>query len=94
MAAVQALSLSVTQIGSQLDHVTTHLTAPTATANAEAAPLAAPVVQPAATQSPREPSVPTPEWYAGDLGACGRFLLQCSLVFQQQPTTTAQINPG
>ena len=72
MAAVQALSLSVTQIGSQLDHVTTHLTAPTA--SAEAAPLAAPVVQPAATQSPREPSVPTPERYAGDLGSFSSVL--------------------
>lgn len=35
----------------------------------------------------REPHIPTPERYSGDLGACARFLLQCSLVFDLQPST-------
>uniref|UniRef100_A0A3B4V0N9 DUF4939 domain-containing protein n=1 Tax=Seriola dumerili TaxID=41447 RepID=A0A3B4V0N9_SERDU len=36
---------------------------------------------------PREPHIPTPERYSGELGTCARFLLQCSLVFSEQPTT-------
>lgn len=28
-----------------------------------------------------------PERYAGELGSCGRFLLQCLLVFDLQPNT-------
>lgn len=33
----------------------------------------------------REPFVPAPEYYDGNLGACRAFLLQCSLVYEQQP---------
>lgn len=36
---------------------------------------------------PREPFVPAPERYYGDMGTCGDFLTQCSLVFEQQPQT-------
>lgn len=32
----------------------------------------------------KEPFLPPPEYYSGDVGSCGRFLLQCSLVFDQQ----------
>ncbi|XP_027134474.1 protein enabled homolog [Larimichthys crocea] len=38
---------------------------------------------------PREPYVPAPERYDGDLGTCQSFLLQCSLVFDLQPQTYA-----
>lgn len=34
-----------------------------------------------------EPMVPTPAPYYGDLGACRSFLVQCSLVFEQQSLT-------
>lgn len=34
----------------------------------------------------REPFIPPPEQYAGDPGSCSHFLLQCSLVFDQQLT--------
>lgn len=37
----------------------------------------------------REPSIPPPECYTGEIGACSRFLLQCSLIFDQQPTSYA-----
>ncbi|KAK0154208.1 Retrotransposon-like protein 1 [Merluccius polli] len=35
----------------------------------------------------REPFIPAPEPYGGDLGRCRSFLLQCSLVFELQPQT-------
>ena len=46
-----------------------------------------PVAGPPAPPPPplREPHLPTPERYAGEVGACGRFLLQCALVFELQP---------
>ncbi|CAB1338614.1 unnamed protein product [Coregonus sp. 'balchen'] len=42
--------------------------------------------QPVPSPSPplREPFVPTPEHYDGNLRACRAFLVQCSLVFEQQ----------
>lgn len=39
------------------------------------------------SQSTREVHVPDPEHYRGDMGKCGGFLLQCSLVFSQKPIT-------
>lgn len=38
------------------------------------------------TVSSREPSIPPSEHYTGEVGACRRFLLQCSLVFDQKPS--------
>lgn len=35
--------------------------------------------------SPREPFIPIPQSYSGDLGVCRAFLLKCALVFEQQP---------
>ena len=46
---------------------------------------AAPVPSPSA--SPREPTIPAPQRYGGDLGSCRSFLIQCSLVFEMQPLT-------
>lgn len=40
-------------------------------------------------QLSREPHVPDPDHYKGDMGKCGGFLLQCSLVFSQKPSTYA-----
>uniref|UniRef100_A0A3Q1ERS8 Uncharacterized protein n=1 Tax=Acanthochromis polyacanthus TaxID=80966 RepID=A0A3Q1ERS8_9TELE len=34
-----------------------------------------------------KPFVPVPECYAGDMGTCQGFLMQVSLVFEQQPLT-------
>lgn len=44
---------------------------------------------PGSPPSHREPSVPAPERYGGDLGTCRAFLVQCSLVFEQQRHTYA-----
>lgn len=45
--------------------------------------------QPSSPASPVLPThdahIPTPERYSGELGSCGCFLLQCSLVFDNQP---------
>lgn len=35
----------------------------------------------------REPYIPIPARYSGDLGTCSQFLHQCNLVFTQQPLT-------
>ena len=43
----------------------------------------------AASPPLREPSVPAPDRFDGNLGECRSFLLQCSLVFEQQPYTYA-----
>ena len=73
VSSLQDLTAGVTQL-----HV----------AAAAATPPAQPVQAPAGPAlAAREPHVPTPERYAGDLGACGRFLFQCNLVFAQQPGT-------
>ena len=49
-------------------------------------PSPLPAAGPSALPPPlREPHLPTPERYAGDVGVCGRFLLQCALIFELQP---------
>ncbi|KAK0133566.1 Cyclin-dependent kinase-like 3 [Merluccius polli] len=48
-----------------------------------------PVPVPSPPVSFREPFIPAPEPYGGDLGQCRSFLLQCSLVFELQPQTYA-----
>ena len=45
------------------------------------------VAVPGPSASSREPYIPAPERYEGDLGSCRSFLLQCSLVFELQPLT-------
>jgi len=35
-----------------------------------------------------EPRIPAPERYNGDLGTCGPFLTQCSLLFEHQPQSS------
>ena len=52
---------------------------------------AAPAPGPSA--SPREPTIPAPQRYGGDLGSCRSFLIQCSLVFEMQtyPTERSRI---
>ena len=42
---------------------------------------------PGPSASPREPAIPAPQRYGGDLGSCRSFLTQCSLVFEMQPQT-------
>ena len=80
MEAFKSLATRVTQMGAQLD-----LLAPLATS--PPLPAAHPPSPTLSTHLPRarEPLIPAPERYAGDMGTCRAFLIQCSLVFSQQP---------
>ena len=89
MEARQQLTTSVTQLDGQLDHVATQLTSVMTT---DSSPLqSTPPAASPGSQSllPREPFIPIPARYSGDLGTCSQFLHQCSLVFSQQPATYA-----
>ena len=78
---LRRITASVSRIESQLNPVPTHHFL---SASGPPAPTP-PSDMPAYLQ--REPHVPAPERYDGDLGTCRSFLLQCSLVFEQQPQT-------
>lgn len=80
------LSANMLQLGNQMARLSTQLSAPASQATAPP-PAPAPSGNQLLQTTFREPHMPTPERYSGDLGACGRFLLQCSLVFDLQPTT-------
>ena len=81
---LQELTTSVTQLGGRMESVAAQLsTVPPTTLPPP--PAATPPATPA--PQPREPHIPIPARYAGDLGSCSQFLHQCSLVFRQQPTT-------
>lgn len=90
MTALQSLSAGVDQLGGRLNEVATQLTSlkppdPAIAPDAVQAPGPAPsAVQP--TQ-PREPFIPTPTRYSGEIGLCKHFIHQCRLVFDQQPQT-------
>uniref|UniRef100_A0A8C7PKC4 CCHC-type domain-containing protein n=1 Tax=Oncorhynchus mykiss TaxID=8022 RepID=A0A8C7PKC4_ONCMY len=76
--AIQNLSASLTQIQDQLSLLAIH------------SPPVSPI-SPAVSDavSFREPKVPTPDKYEGDLGRCRSFLMQCGLVFDLQPHSYA-----
>ena len=78
--ALQSISASLTEISAAL-------------AALQHQPPHQPPVDPGPTPGPplhqREPHVPAPERYNGDLGSCRAFLVQCSVVFEQQPATYA-----
>ncbi|KAJ0039438.1 hypothetical protein NL108_014181 [Boleophthalmus pectinirostris] len=81
------LSVNVTQLSTQLNQLAAQLSPvlPSPPVGQPQPPAPSPVQPP--VSSAREPHIPTPERYSGDLGSCGQFLLQCSLVFDQQPHT-------
>lgn len=89
MESHQAAAVQITQLNTMLQELTTNLTR-------SAAPGQPTLTQPPASAQPqpplpqpRETHVPDPEHYTGDMGKCGGFLLQCSLVFTQKPVTYA-----
>lgn len=79
-----ASAAQIAQLSSMLENLTSSM----AQSSASAASLPAPAQTPPVQQS-RESHVPDPEHYSGDMGKCGAFLLQCSLVFNQKPITFA-----
>ncbi|XP_072125793.1 serine/threonine-protein phosphatase 2A 65 kDa regulatory subunit A beta isoform-like [Mobula birostris] len=85
MENLRSLSADVKKISDQVDRVSVHLTRSTPgtlSAQPRQPEVATPYVS--VTPPPREPHIPEPEHYAADLGKCRAFLLQCSLVFEQQ----------
>lgn len=87
MEHLQQLTTSVTQLGNQLVAVRDRLPpSEPAASSSPPQPADPPAVSPPTS---REPFIPIPPRYSGDLGTCSQFLLQCSLVFTQQPNTYA-----
>ena len=82
---LRQLSTSVTELSTQMSQISNQLSAATAPPSQSGTPQG--FSPPPASAAAREPHIPTPERYSGNLGTCGQFLLQCSLVFDLQPTT-------
>lgn len=87
--AITTLSTLVTQLGSKLSEVCAQLAPSPTTASASRSTPAQASVSSAPTSAPREPFMPIPQPFSGDMGACEGFLLKCDLVFEQQPQTYA-----
>ena len=92
--ALRDLSTGMAQLGGRMEQLYSQfsLAAPVslhgpAVSPASDSSAAAPVSSP---NQPREPCIPTPARYSGELGRCRQFLHQCSLVFEQQPLTYAR----
>lgn len=88
MDSLQELNTNFSQLSARLDQVTTHLAnmaPPPAQDQTQATAPASPAVPVNQPPLPREPFIPTPPRYSGEVGQCGQFLHQCKLVFDQQP---------
>ncbi len=85
MEHLQQLNTSVAQLGGQLstmkDQMLPSAMASSSFHHSPADSAASPALQ------AREPYIPIPARYSGDLGTCEQFLHQYSLVFSQQPNT-------
>ena len=81
MGTLHSLSQSVQQIAAEVAQLSAaRSSAPPPVSNP---PVSLPTVP------VKEPMVPTPEPYAGEPGSCSRFLLNCTLVFDLQPSSYA-----
>ena len=79
-------SNQIAQLNAMLQQLTTNLSTLQSPVQAPAAAAAAAAALPP-VQPVREAHVPDPQHYSGDMGKCGSFLLQCSLIFNQKPAT-------
>eukprot|EP00064_Thunnus_orientalis_P019010 superscaffoldBa00004583_g19120 len=82
-----ARSVNVTQIRTKHNLVSTYLV-PSPPEPQPNLPIPAPSPAPLS----REPQIPSPEHYTGDLGTCRAFVMQCALVFEQQPIEKSKIS--
>ncbi|KAF7644739.1 hypothetical protein LDENG_00216590 [Lucifuga dentata] len=80
----QAMINQITQLTHQVALLTSQFVSSASAALPVQSALRAP---PPASPQPRESYVPDPEPFTGELSKCRGFLLQCSLVFNQQPLT-------
>jgi len=79
MGTLQSLSQSVQQIAAEVAQLS-------AARSSTPPPVSNPPVSLPSAPA-KEPMVPTPEPYAGEPGSCSRFLLNCTLVFDLQPSS-------
>ena len=77
---LQGMADHLEQVFQRLDLISSRLSPPAP----PTPPAPAVAVSPATA---REPSIPAPARYSGDLGTCGQFLHSCALVFDQQPVS-------
>ena len=89
MDTLNNLSTTVNQIGHQVNLLTIQPPAAASYSTTPAAESNSPCMSAAPLSSApgRELFVPPPEQYSGDVGLCGSFLIQCSHVFDLQPTS-------
>ncbi|XP_057683966.1 retrotransposon-derived protein PEG10 [Corythoichthys intestinalis] len=83
---VTDITHALQSIQAQLTPLPQARTAPSPLRHPTASPSHTPVANPASSATGREPHVPAPAPYDGNLGTCRAFLVQCSLVFEQQPS--------
>lgn len=82
------LTTSFHQLSDTIDQLNNFLPTSTAPPSSSTPASGPPVAVPTQSLSAsREPFMPIPEWYSGGQGSYGRFLLQYSLIFSQQPST-------
>ncbi len=85
MKTLQNLSMQVSHLSNQLHVSEPPLNITSENPSMSTAPTPAPVALAQSSLPHREPFVPPPEPYSGEIGNCSGFLLRCSLVFDLQP---------
>lgn len=80
-----ALLKQVSQLTGQVSQLSIHAVPPASIASQAAIDNATASVSSSLPVPVREPNVPVPERYSGDIGTCQSFLTQVSLVFDLQP---------
>lgn len=83
--ALQEIASSVRNLSASLTSIQAQLSLPAD----NPPPVSPPSPAASGAVSFREPKVPTPDKYEGDLGRCRSFLMQCGLVFDLQPNSYA-----
>lgn len=92
MTTLQSLSSGVNQLSGRLNEVAIQLTVlspPDQALALDPAQATGPTPNASQPAQPREPFIPTPSRYSGEIGLCKQFIHQCMLVFDQQPLTYA-----
>lgn len=95
MTSLRDLTAGMTQLGGRLNEVATQLSSlqsthqaqPSDSGQASGPALQATVPTGIHPSQPREPFIPIPGRYSGEIGLCKQFIHQCMLVFDQQPLT-------
>lgn len=76
---------SLQELHHQISHLATTVMQPDPSTNPPVSTPPEPAPPPQPSPCFKEPFVPSPEPFSGELGSCGQFILNCSLVFDLQP---------